>query len=55
MKKYIKPEMEIFKGEAESLLAASVPVKGGNADGTQPIYVPMAHDFLKDDTDLDVE
>ncbi|MCQ2253940.1 MAG: hypothetical protein MJZ29_00405 [Bacteroidaceae bacterium] len=55
MKQYIKPEMEIFKGEAETLLAASVPVKGGNADGTQPIYIPMAHDLLKDDDDFDVE
>ncbi len=47
--------METFKGEAETLLAASVPVKGGSADGTQPIYIPAAKDFLKNDDDFDVE
>lgn len=55
MKEYIKPEMETFKGEAETLLAGSVPVNDDiPADGTQPIYAPMANDLLKDD-DLDVE
>lgn len=51
MKHYIKPEMETFKGEAETLLAASVPVKDGYADGTQPIYAPMAGSVLEDDMD----
>ena len=52
-KKYMKPEMEVYKMEAVNMVCESPGIKGGSADPSQPSLGKELPDFDDFEEDFD--